>query len=331
MRVVFFHRKPNPGNYSIEKIFRQLRNALPPEVKWSVRELFFLSRGFFKRLFSMIVASLHQGDVNHITGDIHFIALLLKRNRTILTVHDIGLVNHPNFWVRKLFQWFWVILPVKRVNVVTTVSNETKLQLLKFVSVNPAKIKVIYNPIPSVFTKSTKTFNKKEPRILQIGTKANKNVFRLIQALQDIPCFLDIVGNVDGDLLRLLEKANIKFVVSKNLSDEDILKKYTEADIISFVSTFEGFGMPIVEANAVGRVVITSNVSSMPEVAGNAAHLVDPFSVSSIHEGILKVIDDDQYREQLITNGFVNCKRFDASVITKQYLDIYTLISINQK
>ena len=81
--------------------------------------------------------------------------------------------------------------------------------------------------------------------------------------------------------------------------------------------------MPIVEAQKVGRVVVTSNVSSMPEVAGDAACLVDPANISSITEGVRRVIDNDIYRESLISKGFTNSDRYNESVIAQQYLDIY--------
>ena len=128
---------------------------------------------------------------------------------------------------------------------------------------------------------------------------------------------------VNDVLAKELERAGVNFSSSKNLSNEEIMDKYRSADILSLVSTYEGFGMPIVEANAVGRVAVTSNILSMPEVAGNAAHLVDPFDVAAIRQGILKVIEDDAYREKLISNGFVNRKRFDVKQIATQYTEIY--------
>ena len=81
--------------------------------------------------------------------------------------------------------------------------------------------------------------------------------------------------------------------------------------------------MPIVEANVVGRPVVTSDISSMPEVAGNAACLVDPFDSASIRSGIRRVIKDVDYRSKLIANGRVNAERFDANNIAEQYLAIY--------
>ncbi len=81
--------------------------------------------------------------------------------------------------------------------------------------------------------------------------------------------------------------------------------------------------MPIVEANTVGRAVVTSKVASMPEVAGDAARLVDPFDVASIRAGILKVISDSVYRESLIRNGFRNRLRFLPEEVAQRHAAIY--------
>ena len=205
----------------------------------------------------------------------------------------------------------------------TMVSTATKNELLKYAKIDPLKIHIIYVPISPLFKACKKQFNKQEPVILQVGTKLNKNVVRLVQALRGIKCKLEIVGKVDDVLLRELRINNVKFDSYINLTDGEIVEKYGQADIIAFVSTYEGFGMPIVEGNAVGRVVVTSNIVSMPEVAGNAAHLVNPFDVKSIHAGIIKVIEDDHYREKLIANGFINRKRFESSTIANQYYEVY--------
>ena len=93
--------------------------------------------------------------------------------------------------------------------------------------------------------------------------------------------------------------------------------------MLVFASTYEGFGMPIVEANAVGRAVVAGNVCSTPEVASDAACLVDPFQVDSIRRGIQRVIQHRTYRETLIRNGLYNARRFTAKAIASQYLQIY--------
>lgn len=328
MRVVFFHRKPRPNvNFSVENLFKQVRSALPSEVQWDVKEATYFSQGFFKRLYIAIEAAFRQKEINHITGDINFIALFLKRKRTVLTMLDMGLMNHPNRLARLFLKWFWIILPAKSSAIITTISEATKRELLKFADVDPARVKVVYVPISGLFAPDPKIFNKEFPTILQIGTKPNKNVTRLAQSLKGINCRLDIVGEVGPELARILDENGICYEASKNLSEQEVLERYKRADILSFVSTYEGFGMPIVEANAVGRVVVTSNLLSMPEVAGDAAHLVDPFDVTSIRTGILKVIHDDPYREALIMNGFENRKRFDVHHIALDYTRIYRALA----
>jgi glycosyltransferase involved in cell wall biosynthesis len=93
--------------------------------------------------------------------------------------------------------------------------------------------------------------------------------------------------------------------------------------MVIFASTYEGFGLPIIEANAVGRPVVTSDIYSMPEVAGDAACLVNPFDVSNIRTGVLRVIQDESYRRKLIENGFKNVERFKPNAIAQQYLELY--------
>lgn len=324
MRIVFFHRKRVSGAFSIENLFEQIRNSLSKDISFSVKELSFPSKGFFKRIYILLEAAFNQEQVNHITGDVHFIALFLKKRCTVLTIHDIGFMRRKNPIARYLLRMFWITIPVKRSAVITVVSKTTKLELLKYLSSEYAsKIKVVYNPIKNTFLPCKKQFNEIEPVILQIGTKHNKNLLRLIQALSGISCRLEIIGDISKNITDELRCQQVNYAISQDLTDEEILNKYHTADIVSFVSTHEGFGLPIIEANAVGRVVVTSNVSSMPEIAGEAAHFVDPFNVQSIREGFLKVIRNADYREELIVKGFENRKRFDITQISGQYQTIY--------
>jgi glycosyltransferase involved in cell wall biosynthesis len=101
------------------------------------------------------------------------------------------------------------------------------------------------------------------------------------------------------------------------------VKAYVDSDLLLFPSTYEGFGMPILEAQATGRAVVTSDVASMPYVAGDAACLVNPFSVDSIREGVLKVITEASYRDDLVAKGLENVYRFRPEVIVNSYFDLY--------
>jgi glycosyltransferase involved in cell wall biosynthesis len=103
--------------------------------------------------------------------------------------------------------------------------------------------------------------------------------------------------------------------------------KYLNSDILVFASTYEGFGMPIIEAQACGVAVVTSNLSSMPEVGGKeSAVYVDPYDVLSIRNGVLKLMQEVSFREQVIARGFENVKRFDPATISNMYLELYRTI-----
>jgi glycosyltransferase involved in cell wall biosynthesis len=323
LTVVYFHRK-NPHKYiSIEAYFINVRRHLPLDVTPVVAESRFYSQGLFKRLYNTIEAAFRQGDVNHITGEVHYLAILLRKNKTILTIHDLVFLQHPSPISRKILKYFWLTLPVKRAGFVTAVSEATKSEIIRHTDCSPSKITVVPTCIGAHFTRVDKPFNATKPVILQIGTAENKNYIRMAKALEGINCRLEIVGMPSGAYLQVLEACKIDFKVSSHLSDAEMLQKYVDCDLLLFASTYEGFGMPIIEANTVGRVVVTSNVSSMPEVAGAAACLVDPLDVVSIKAGIGKVIRDEDYRCQLIEAGYDNCKRFQTSKVSQQYTDLY--------
>ena len=146
---------------------------------------------------------------------------------------------------------------------------------------------------------------------------------RLVEALRGLTCHLDIVGPIDESLKHALQANSVSYTGYGRLSDEQILERYREADIISFVSTYEGFGMPIVEAQCIERVCVTSNCSSMPEVAGAGACLVDPWSIESIRAGFVRVINDAGFRHDLIQNGRANCGRFAETEIASAYAVLY--------
>ena len=152
----------------------------------------------------------------------------------------------------------------------------------------------------------------------------NKNLERLISALKNITCTLVIVGKVSDHIKQLLLENNIQAeCIERRLTDQEMLEQYQRCDILSLVSTLEGFGMPIVEANAVGRVVISSNTTSMPEIAADAAVLVDPFDVASIRAGFIKILEDPNLRGNLITKGYINHKRFQPKHLAQQYAYLY--------
>ena len=326
MKVVFFNRKPRAlGNFSVESYFKQIRENLPATIEAISLDMPFESNGLWRRLANAIYCMFHQGDVNHITGDIHYVGVFLSKKKTLLTILDCGMLHQTAGLKHKILKLFWFTLPIQRATHLTAISTATKDDILHFVPCNPDKISIVYVSIQDRFQPFPKSFNQHQPRILHVGTAPNKNLERLIPALKDIPCTLVIVGKVNDSLKALIQENNIQAeCIERRLSDDEILDQYHQCDILSLVSTLEGFGMPIVEANAVGRPVITSNTTSMPEIAGDAAVLVDPFDISSIREGILTIIQNQQLREELVQNGLQNHLRFQPKQLAAQYAELYS-------
>ncbi len=276
MTVFFFQRKPLPGkNFSIEVLFNSIRKHLPATIRYRIITSRFVNSGGLEKLGNILeVLFQKQGDINHITGDVHYIAFFMKKKRTILTIHDLNLLSSPSVVKRAFHRWFWLKVPIWRSRVVTVISQTTREDVLKQAGCSPDKVRVIYNCISSDFKPHPKKFNQGKPTILQIGTKPNKNLARVAEALQGIPCRLEIIGKPAAQDVQLLKKYRIDFHWQAGLTDEEVLQKYVACDMLVFVSTLEGFGLPIVEANAVERPVVTSHLSAMPEVAGESACLV---------------------------------------------------------
>lgn len=331
MNITFYHRFPCSGHFSIEGLFREIRKALPNDIYYSVATSRFESKGFLRRFYNTIEAFFRQGDINHITGDVHYLIYFLRRKRTLLTIHDCSSLERLKGIKKKIFFLIWFWLPEKRSTLISVISDATKRELLRYLRCNPNKIRIVPDCVSSFFRPSPRMFNTKKPNILQIGTRHNKNLLRVAKALKGIPCHLMIVGELSRQQEEFLNNCNIDYSAAANISDEKLLEMYRQCDMLVFASTYEGFGLPIIEANAVGRPVITGNILSMPEVAGNAACLVDPFNVESIRDGILRVIQDAAYREQLVQNGFKNVERFKPEVVAMQYVTLYKELLNRQK
>jgi len=332
LKVVQINRKKSsPG--SLEILFSTVRKFIPNYIDVKVFVPRYESRGIFKRLAIIIESFFNQGDVNHIVGDIHFSNFLLKKGKTILTVLDgVSVINSRGI-KRILIKFFWYTLPVKKSQYITVISEKTKNELLGLVDFPEERIVVIPCCISVKFKYvEQKNFNSKKPTILHIGTNANKNLIRTSQALKGIPCILDVVGDLSIEQLQALKENGIEYKHSVDISENEMIQKYINADIVSFVSTYEGFGMPILEAQTVGRVVLTSNISPMIEVSGNGACLVNPFNISDIKRGFKKLISDDSYRNEIIRKGLVNSQKYKPEKIANEYVKLYLNISkLNQE
>jgi glycosyltransferase involved in cell wall biosynthesis len=262
----------------------------------------------------------------HITGDIHYLSLALPSRRTVLTIHDCVFMYRTTGIRRSILKRLFLDWPVRHCRLVTTISETTRQDILRFTGCPSEKVRVIPNPVDESIRFEPRPFHTEEPVILFIGSTANKNLDRVIEALEEVPCHLNIVGKITEAQEADLQKRNIRFSCRSGLTDEEIAGQYRQSDIVLFPSTFEGFGLPIIEGQQAGRPVITSNLSPMREVAGGAACLVDPLEPASIREGVLAVIGNPQYREDLVKRGFRNIRQYEPSVIAGEYLAVYRML-----
>lgn len=323
-KITFYQRKSLQKNGSVEIIFNNLRNDIKEDFSIKTKILKYTSSNIFKVIYNIFDSIFSQGDINHITGDIQYAAILLKKNKTILTVLDCIYLEKSKGIKHIIFKYLFLIIPINNSRYITTISEFSKNSILKhYPNINKDKIVVIPVSISDTFKFKNKKFNNIEPRLLQVGTNYNKNIINLIKSIKNIKCVLVIIGPLTSEIYEQLILNNINYENYIDISESDIIKHYEDCDLVTFVSTYEGFGMPIIEANTIGRCVITSNCSSMPEIANNAACLVDPFSIDSIRDGILKILNDNSYREYLINNGLINSKRYNSRNIHNQYLTLY--------
>jgi glycosyltransferase involved in cell wall biosynthesis len=325
LRVVLIYRKRRNGAYSIEELFHTIAGELGKQVEvieyeagtrwntlrdaWRLRKL--------------------NADIYHVTGDINYFVLLLPPRKTILTMHDIGHFLFDLRGIKRwLYKWIWLIFPMRRAGAVTAVSTETFNNIVKYLGITDVHVVVIENCHGDIFKPVEKPFFAECPVILQVGTNPNKNVLRLLDALKGVRCRLVLIGCLGQEILKKLAEYRINYKNHLGLTHEELYRQYVDCDLVSFISLNEGFGMPIIEAQASGRSLITANVLPMCEVADDGACLVDPLDVSQIREGIFRIIADSDYRKQLVERGLLNVARYSPTNISSRYLDLYRHITL---
>ena len=312
----------------------------------------YASKGVVRRALNVRQAARQQADVHHIVGDSHYLAFGLPPEKTVLTLHDCGALNRLTGWKRALLKYFWFTGPMRRAAVVTTISEASKDELRKWVGPLADKVVVVPDCVFEEFAHDPKPFNEECPVVLQVGTKWNKNVERVMEAMRGTGCRLEIVGELQktnhGKTSHGLKKmeedifgagdTGAKSLLSGNvenpearvlgrLTDGELVAAYQRSDMVVFASLYEGFGLPILEAQAMGRPVITSNFGAMREAAGDGVLLVDPYSVEEIRAAIMRIKNEPGLREELVCKGRENAEKFRADAIALKYAQIYRALA----
>jgi glycosyltransferase involved in cell wall biosynthesis len=251
---------------------------------------------------------------------------------SIAVFHDLNFEHYPadlpfaeRFYYRTFFRKY-----AKRANRIATVSSYSKSDIEQQYQINPSKIDVVYNGANELYcpvneqTKETtrNRFTNGRPFFFFVGSlHPRKNLVNLFRAFdlfrKKTPGdhVLLIAGAKKwwtGEIASVYEAMECKdsVIFAGRLSSDDMKNVMGSALALTYVSYFEGFGIPIVEAFRCGTPVITSNRTSMPEVGGNAAVLIDPFDPEDIASAMKRITEDENLRNQLIQDGFERAKIF---------------------
>ncbi len=273
----------------------------------------------------------------------------LPGTRTLLTVHDLSFVRVPETASPSLKAYLDVVVPrsVARADHVLADSQATKDDLMALYGVADSKITVLLSGVDSRFERVDdegvmRRLREKyrlgdRPYIFSVGTvQPRKNYPRLIRALAtlraegrdiglviaggrgwlDDPIYSAIRGNGLAQYVQLIGFAD----------DEDLPALYSGAAAFAFPSLYEGFGLPILEAMACGTPVVTSNVSSLPEVAGDDALMIDPTDVEALTEALRRLLDDSALRERLVAGGLARVHQFTWDRAAQDLKNIYSAL-----
>jgi len=236
--------------------------------------------------------------------------------KKITTIHDLAVLRYPKTFPQKIVdvqqrRLEWV---KKEIDMIIAVSQATKKDIVELLSIPEEKIQVIYEAVGEDFQpqplakveKIKKKYQLKEDYLLAFSGPARKNLERIKKACQGFNLF--IIGE-------------------PYIPQEDLPSLYSGAQCLVYASLYEGFGLPVLEAMACGCPVLTSNVSSLPEVTGQAGLLVDPLDVEEIARGINEITNNKEKREELIKKGFAQAKKFSWEKAAKETLKAYETVA----
>lgn len=274
---------------------------------------------------NIIFARKHQGKVNHIVNATEGYLLPFLRNKKIITYHDFGTLSCSRNKLYKIMKFLFYVVPSKKyADFITFVSEQTKNEYIeKCGNKNMHKLLVIYNSYDERLKCFEKNKKNEKKIILHIGTGVRKNLEGLIQASRGLYIKLIVIGKLTDIQKKLLRENNIDFENYFDLPFEKIVEFYNLCDVVSFPTFYEGFGMPVIEANVMQKPVISSDIPIIHEVGNDAVYYVNPRDSKTIHSAVLDLIEHPEVYEKYVKLGIKNAKRFSPEVIINQYKKIY--------
>jgi glycosyltransferase involved in cell wall biosynthesis len=274
----------------------------------------------------------------------NFILPPVRRARTLLTVHDLSFIRHPQGATPALRRWLEQVVPrsLARADHVLADSESTCQDLIDIFGFAPEKITVVgagveprFQPVtePGLLDRLKARYRLPERFILGLGTlEPRKNFEGLIRAYSQSPVreshHLVIAGGKGWLYDGIFATAQASPVASRIhligfVADDDLPALYSLADIFAYPSHYEGFGIPVIEAMACGTPVVCANNSSLPEVAGQAALQVTATDLPALAEALDRLATDQALRQQAIQEGFRQARQFEWPAAARRLLAVY--------
>jgi glycosyltransferase involved in cell wall biosynthesis len=252
------------------------------------------------------------------------------RTRTLLTVHDLSFLHYPDHFVPKLVRYLSAVVPrsVARADRILADSEATRADLIARLGAPPDKVDVLYSGVDQRFTPEPEPGEGDRLRaryglgdsayILSVGTlQPRKNYLRLIRAFAALSAETEIDLVIAGgpgwlyeDVVSEATKLGDGVRILGFVEEAELPALYRNAAVFAFPSLHEGFGLPVLEAMACGVPVVCSGVSSLPEVAGDAALLVDPQDTDELAAVLRRALEDGDLRRDMVTSGLAQAARF---------------------
>ena len=275
----------------------------------------------------------------------HFFNFTIPKNikgKVIVTIYDTVFFSAPETMgdMKAISEYKYA---AERSDLILTISESAKSDIIKHFNVDEKKIEIVtpgidlekylHNYTDIELENVRKKYKLPENYILYLGTiEPRKNIERTIKAfikykkeVKDDLKFV-IVGGKGwkyDNIMKLIESMGTDIILTGYIDEEDKIPIYKLAQLFAFPSLYEGFGMPVLEAMAAGVPVITSNVSSLPEVAGDAAILVNPLNEDEIFEAYKKILSDKKLQLEMIEKGLEQAKKFEWKESAKVLEQIY--------
>jgi glycosyltransferase involved in cell wall biosynthesis len=265
---------------------------------------------------------------------------LLASGKQIITIHDLIPLYYPEVAKHqyKYYKYFMPLL-LKKAHKVICISENTKEDLLKFYNINESKVKMIYNGYDkelfneeNVNEGTLKKYNIDYPYMVMVGASyPHKNLHSAIKAFKELKdkkgCKLIIIGKTCAyieKLVALTKKLNLEreVIFLGYVEDEDLKTLYNKSKAFVYPTLYEGFGLPILEAAACDTLVLCSNNSCLPEVAGDGAIMFNPESIEEIREAMEKAIEGGDFIEDIKKKAKENLKRFSWEKAGREIFDI---------